>query len=70
MLSTTYFNKLLFIYKMEGKNMSIQISFVNYCVFNKWFCNTHNDIVSAQIVEGMDDDNFFSFILNKKSGTL
>ena len=47
MLSTTDFEKLLFLYKTEGKNMSIQTfcvnSGVNYRAFDKWFRNTHKD---------------------------
>jgi hypothetical protein len=56
MLSTTDFEKLLFLYKTEGKNMSIQTfcvnSGVNYRAFDKWFRNTHKDIVPVQVVDG------------------
>lgn len=34
-LSTADFEKLLFLYKMEGKNMSIQIFYVNNGVNSK-----------------------------------
>ena len=41
MLSTTDFERLLFLYKTEGKNMSIYTfcvnSGVNYRAFDKWF---------------------------------
>jgi len=56
MLSTTDFEKLLFLYKTEGKNMSIQTfcvnSGVNYRAFDKWFRNTHKDIVPVRVVDG------------------
>ena len=55
MLSTTDFEKLLFLYKTEGKNMSIQTfcinSGVNYRAFDKWFRNTHKDIVLFEVLD-------------------
>ncbi|GAA6530474.1 hypothetical protein LPYR103PRE_24470 [Segatella asaccharophila] len=55
MLSTTDFEKLLFLYKTEGKNMSIQTfcvnSGVNYRAFDKWFRNTHKDIVPVEVLD-------------------
>jgi hypothetical protein len=61
MLSKTDFEKLLFLYKTEGKNMSIQTfcvnSGLNYRAFDK---SGHLTI----------DSNFFSFISNPQSGTL
>ncbi len=55
MLSTTDFVKLLFLYKTEGKNMSIQTfcvnNGVNYRAFGKWFRNTHKDIVPVEVVD-------------------
>ena len=55
MESTTDFEKLLFLYKTEGKNMSIE-SFcinngVNYRAFDKWYRNTHKNIVPVQITD-------------------
>ena len=55
MLSTTDFEKLLFLYKTEGKNMSIQTfcvnSGVNYRAFDKWFRNTYKDIVLVEVLD-------------------
>lgn len=58
MESTTDFEKLLFLYKTEGKNMSIE-SFcvnngVNYRSFDKWYRNTHKNIVPVQIIDKPD----------------
>ena len=54
MESTTDFEKLLFLYKTEGRNMTIE-SFcisngVNYRAFDKWYRNCHRDIVPIQII--------------------
>jgi hypothetical protein len=66
MLSTIDFEKLLFIYNTEGKNMSIQTFCVNsrgnYRAFGKWFRNTHKDIVLVQIVDGSEVETY----VNKK----
>lgn len=53
MESTTDFEKLLFLYKTEGRNITIE-SFcvsngVNYQAFDKWYRNCHLDIVPIQI---------------------
>jgi|WetSurMetagenome_2_1015567.scaffolds.fasta_scaffold1145787_1 hypothetical protein len=58
MESTTDFEKLLFLYKTEGKNMSIE-SFcinngINYRSFDKWYRNTHKNIVPVQIIDRLD----------------
>jgi len=55
MESTTDFEKLLFLYKTEGHNMTIE-SFcmnngVNYRSFNNWYRNCHKDIVPVQITD-------------------
>ena len=58
MESTTDFEKLLFLYKTEGKNMSIE-SFcvhngVSYRSFDKWYRNTHKSIEPVQIIDKPD----------------
>lgn len=55
MESTTDFEKLLFLYKTEGRNMTIE-SFcinngVNYRTFDRWYRNSHKDIVPIQITD-------------------
>lgn len=56
MLSTADFDKRLFLYKTEGKNMSIQTfcvdSWGNYGAFGKWFRNTRKDIIPVWVVDG------------------
>ncbi len=58
MESTTDFEKLLFLYKTEGKHMSIETfcvhNGINYKAFDRWYRNTHKDIVPVQIVEDKD----------------
>ncbi|WP_278372239.1 hypothetical protein [Segatella bryantii] len=64
MESTEEFEKLLFLYKTEGKNMSIETfcvhNGINYRAFDKWYRNTHKNIVPVQIVdipeEAMQDE--------------
>ena len=58
MESTTDFEKLLFLYKTEGKNMSIE-SFcinngVNYRAFDKWYRTIRKNIVPIQIIDKPD----------------
>ena len=58
MESTTDFEKLLFLYKTEGKNMSIE-SFcinngVNYRAFDKWYRYIHKNIVPVQNINKPD----------------
>ena len=58
MESTTDFEKLLLLYKTEGHNMSIE-SFcihngVNYKAFDRWYRDTHKNIVPVQVVGESD----------------
>ena len=55
MESITDFEKLLFLYKTEGHNKTIE-SFcmnngVNYRAFDKWYRNCHKDIIPVQITD-------------------
>jgi len=60
MESTEEFEKLLFLYKTEGKNMSIETfcihNGINYRAFDKWYRNTHKKIVPVQIVDIPDKE--------------
>lgn len=70
MESTTDFEKLLFLYKTEDKNMSIE-SFcvnngINYRAFDKWYRNTHKNIVPVQIIDGPESNEAEVYKESKK----
>lgn len=54
MESTTDFEKQLFLYKTEGRNITIESFCVSngviYRAFDKWYRNCHSDIVPIQII--------------------
>ena len=61
MLSTTDFEKLLFLYKTEGKGISLEQFCINngviYRVFDKWYRNRHEGIVPVQVIGAPDQEN-------------
>jgi len=56
---TSDFEKLLFLYKTEGKGISLEQfcinNGINYRAFNKWYRNHHEDVVQVQVVGAPED---------------
>ena len=57
MLNATDFNKQLCLYKMEDKNMLIEIFCVNTVSITGPFCNAHKDVVLVQVIDSLETNS-------------
>ena len=69
---TSDFEKLLFLYKTEGKGISLEQfcinNGVNYRVFDKWYRNRHEGIVPVQVIGAPGQENDTTSPLEHETG--
>lgn len=58
---TSDFEQLLFLYKTEGKGISLEQfcinNGINYRAFDRWYRNHHEGVVPVQVVGTLEDES-------------